>query len=200
MNAHLSMKSLHVIAAAALLLALPSCDRARKLLGKASKIPLPTPAATPPAATPSTGTADVRALAATEFDSFVATPNRLVVVDFHADWCGPCRTLGPVLEQVAAEFPGKVRIGKINVDHAGDLPAIEGVSGIPDVRLYRDGKLVDKFVGAIDAGRIRGLFEKHSAGITVDTAAAAPAEAAAPAAPPIQPMTKDWRPPGIERR
>jgi thioredoxin len=177
-----------------LCLVAPSCDKAKALVEKAKET---TTASVAPSDKPATGPV-VRDLAPSEFESFTATPGRLMVVDFHADWCGPCRTLGPVLEQVAAEFPGKVQIGKINVDHAGDLPALEGVSGIPDVRLYRDGKRVDKFVGAIDAGRIRSLFEKHSAGITVDTAAGT--EAPAPPAKPIQPMTKDWRPPGIERR
>lgn len=104
------------------------------------------------------------------------------------------------MERVAGEFPGKVYIGKINDDQAGDLPGKEGVSGIPDVRLYRDGKLVDKFVGAIDSGRIRELFEKHGAGITVEAGAAAEATAPPEAAEPIQPMKKDWLPPGMERR
>ncbi len=172
-----------------------SCDKAKNLVEKARESGT---AAVAPSGKAPTGPA-VRDLAAEEFESFIASPGRLMVVDFHADWCGPCQTLGPVMERVAGEFPGKVYIGKINVDHAGDLPGKEGVSGIPDVRLYRDGKLVDKFVGSIDAGRIRELFEKHSAGIE-----AAPAGEAAPAAPEaepvIQPMKKDWLPPGIERR
>jgi thioredoxin len=177
-----------------LCLVAPSCDKAKALVDKAKG-----------AATANVAPSDkaptgplVRDLAAAEFESFIASPGRLMVVDFHADWCGPCKTLGPVMEEVAGEFPGKVYIGKIDVDQAGDLPGKEGVSGIPDVRLYRDGKLVDKFVGAIDAGRIRELFAKHSAGITVE--AGGEAEAPPAAAPPIQPMTKDWRPPGIERR
>ena len=168
-----------------------SCDKAKKLVEKG------TAAVTPSDKAP-TGPA-VRDLPAEEFESFIASPGRLMVVDFHADWCGPCKMLGPVMERVAGEFPGKVYIGKINVDQAGDLPGKEGVSGIPDVRLYRDGKLVDKFVGAIDAGRIRELFAKHSAGI--EAAPAGDAASAPPAAEPvIQPMKKDWLPPGIERR
>ena len=179
-----------------LCLAAPSCDKAKALVAKAKESAT---ASVAPSGTPPTGPA-VRDLAAAEFQSFIASPGRLMVVDFHADWCGPCKTLGPVMERVAGEFPGKVYIGKINVDQAGDLPANEGVSGIPDVRLYRDGKLADKFVGAIDSGRIRELFEKHSAGITVEAGAAAGAGAPPAAAEPIQPMKKDWLPPGMERR
>jgi thioredoxin len=172
----------------------PSCDKAKALVDKAKESA--TSSVTPSDKAPTGPT--VRDLEAAEFESFIASPGRLMVVDFHADWCGPCKTLGPVMERVAEEFPGKVYIGKIDVDQAGDLPGKEGVRGIPDVRLYRDGKLVDKFVGAIDSSRIRDLFEKHSAGITVE--AGANAAAAPPAVPPIQPMTKDWLPPGMERR
>lgn len=179
-----------------LCLVTPSCDKAKAFVDKAKESA--TASVTPSDKAP-TGPS-VRDLTAAEFESFIASPGRLMVVDFHADWCGPCKTLGPVMERVAGEFPGKVYIGKIDVDQAGDLPGKEGVSGIPDVRLYRDGKLVDKFVGAIDSGRIRELFEKHSAGITVETGAAAEAGAPPAAAQPIQPMKKDWLPPGMERR
>lgn len=172
-----------------------SCDKAKNLVDKARESG--TAAVTPSNKAP-TGPA-VRDLAAEEFESFIASPGRLMVVDFHADWCGPSKMLGPVMERVAGEFPGKVNIGKINIDHAVDLSDKQGVIDIPDVRLYRDGKLVDKFVGLIDADQIRELFEKHSAGIE-----AAPAGEAAPATPAaepvIQPMKKDWLPPGIERR
>lgn len=179
-----------------LCLAAPSCDKAKALVEKAKDSAT---ASVAPSGTPPTGPA-VRDLSAAEFESFIASPGRLMVVDFHADWCGPCKTLGPVMERVAGEFPGKIYIGKINVDQAGELPGKEGVSGIPDVRLYRDGKLVDKFVGAIDSRQVRELFEKHSAGITVEAGAAAEAAAPPEAAQPIQPMKKDWLPPGMERR
>jgi thioredoxin len=174
----------------------PSCDKARALVDKAKESA--TASVAPSDKLPTGPT--VRDLEAAEFESFIASPGRLMVVDFHADWCGPCRTLAPVMERVAGEFPGKVFIGKINVDRAGDLPGKEGVSGIPDVRLYRDGKLVDKFVGAISSDQVRELFAKHSAGITVGAGAAAEAGAPPAAAQPIQPMKKDWLPPGMERR
>lgn len=181
---------------ALLLLAIPACDKAKELVQKASPSPKPV-------ATASTSPVPlVQDLDAEGFDAFVATPGRLMVVDFHADWCGPCKVLGPVLEQVAGEFPGKVSIGKINIDHAKDLAAKNGVRGIPDVRLFRDGKEVDKFVGALDAARVRALFQKHSDDLQLAAVEESVPDAPvpAPAQPPIQPMTKDWLPPGIERR
>jgi thioredoxin 1 len=178
------------------LLATPSCDKARALAAKArgtSASPTETPETAARAGAP-----DVRELDPIEFDSFIATPGRLMVVDFHADWCGPCKVLGPVLEQVAGEFSNKVSVGKINVDHAGELAAREKVAGIPDVRLYRDGKRVAGFIGAVDAARIRLLFREHGAGLG---SAPPPTESAAGApVAPIQPMRKDWLPPGMERR
>jgi len=195
----MSLRPIHprlILIALLPLVASPSCDKARALATKARG------AAASPAESPDTpalpGAPDVRELDPIEFDSFIATPGRLMVVDFHADWCGPCKVLGPVLEQVAGEFSNKVSIGKINVDHAGELAVREQVSGIPDVRLYRDGKRVAGFVGAVDAARLRLLFREHGAGLG---SAPPPVEAnAAPPVAPIQPMRKDWLPPGMERR
>ena len=175
-----------------LLLAIPACDQAKDLLKKIPAAPSSDPAGT--------GSAEVRDLSATEFHSFVATPGHLMVVDFHADWCGPCKVLGPLLEKVAGEFNGKVSIGKINVDQSRELAQDEGVSSIPDVRLYRDGKRVDRFVGSMDAEKLRSLFQQHSAGLQVATVAEETPGPPAPAEPAIQPMKRGWVPPGVERR
>ena len=70
-----------------------------------------------------------------------------VVVDFWAEWCGPCRMLGPVIEELADEFEGKVIICKMNVDENDEIPSEYGIRSIPTVLLFKNGILVDKHVG-----------------------------------------------------
>ncbi|MBR4433671.1 MAG: thioredoxin [Bacteroidaceae bacterium] len=81
------------------------------------------------------------------FDQVLAE-GKPVVVDFWATWCGPCRALAPTIEALAAEFDGRVVIGKCDVDEAVELPVKYGIRNIPTVMFFKDGQLVDKQVGA----------------------------------------------------
>ena len=71
-----------------------------------------------------------------------------MVLDFWAEWCGPCRMVGPIIDELATEYEGKVTIGKMDVDNNNDVVAQFGIRNIPTVLFFKDGKLVDKQVGA----------------------------------------------------
>jgi thioredoxin 1 len=74
--------------------------------------------------------------------------NLPVIVDFWAEWCGPCRMVGPVIEELASEYEGKVIIGKINVDDNDEISGEYGIRSIPTILYFKNGELVDKHVGA----------------------------------------------------
>lgn len=82
------------------------------------------------------------------FDTEVRQSDVPVVVDFWAEWCGPCRMIGPALEELATEYAGRVKIVKVNVDENPDSPAQLGVRGIPALFLFKDGQVVSNKVGA----------------------------------------------------
>ncbi|MGN0777841.1 MAG: thioredoxin [Aristaeellaceae bacterium] len=81
------------------------------------------------------------------FDSFIAQSDKPVLVDFWATWCGPCRMLAPVVEQVSEENADKLAVGKVNVDDCPDLAMKFGVMSIPTLILFKDGQIVDKRIG-----------------------------------------------------
>jgi thioredoxin 1 len=85
--------------------------------------------------------------------------NDLVMVDFYADWCGPCRTLGPIIERISEEK--EVKLLKINVDESGDIAPSFGVKGIPTVIFFKTGQEVDRVVGIKQATTYNEIIEKH---------------------------------------
>ena len=84
-----------------------------------------------------------------------------VLVDFWATWCGPCKTLGPMLEKLAAEYNGAFRLGKVDVDKNQELAAMFGIRSIPTVMLVKDGQLLDGFAGALPEGQLREFLSRH---------------------------------------
>ncbi|HZK74416.1 MAG TPA: thioredoxin [Clostridia bacterium] len=81
------------------------------------------------------------------FEADVLQASLPVVVDFYADWCGPCRMMAPSLERLAGEYAGKVTVGKLDVDVNQDIAIRYGVMAMPTLALFRDGKLIDRLVG-----------------------------------------------------
>ena len=82
------------------------------------------------------------------FQEKVLDSDKLTMVDFWAEWCGPCRAIGPVVEELSKEYDGKVNIGKVNVDQNPQLSINYGITSIPAIVFVKGGKVVDKFVGA----------------------------------------------------
>jgi thioredoxin 1 len=90
------------------------------------------------------------------FQTEVLSSDKLSVIDFWAEWCGPCRAIGPVIEELSKDYAGKVNIGKVNVDQNPQLSINYGITSIPAILFIKDGQVVDKQVGAAP----RAVLEK----------------------------------------
>ncbi len=83
------------------------------------------------------------------FATDVIASDKLSVVDFWAEWCGPCRAIGPVIEELSTEYAGKVNVGKVNVDNNPEISMNYGITSIPAILFIKNGEIVDKQIGAV---------------------------------------------------
>lgn len=93
------------------------------------------------------------------FENEVMKSNIPVLIDFWAPWCGPCRMMGPIIEQLAEECEGKAKVGKVNVDEEGELSQAFGVMSIPTIVLVKDGKVVKQAVGARPKAEVEAMLQ-----------------------------------------
>ena len=99
-----------------------------------------------------------------DFEKNVLQSSQPVLVDFWAEWCGPCRMLGPTVEAVAKEYASSATVVKLNVDESPAVAARYGVRGIPTLILFKDGQEAERVVGAVPKETISRLIDKHVAG------------------------------------
>ena len=97
----------------------------------------------------------------TNFDADVLNAGQPVLVDFWAEWCGPCRAMEPSINALASDYVGKVSVGKLNVDDNPSITMRYMVRGIPTVMLFKGGEIVDQVVGLVDKSALKQMVDRH---------------------------------------
>lgn len=95
------------------------------------------------------------------FEQEVIKSELPVMVDFWAEWCGPCKVVGPIISELAEDFKGKVKVGKLNVDENNELAMRYNVMSIPTIKFFKAGQVVGEIVGAAPKNTIQAEMEKH---------------------------------------
>ena len=104
---------------------------------------------------------NVKQFDSSNFQSEVLDKDQPVLVDFWAPWCGPCKAIGPVIEELAGQYAGRATIGKVNVDDNQQLAAKFGIRGIPTLMVFKNGEQVESFVGLQQKTDLAAALDKH---------------------------------------
>lgn len=168
-----------------LFVAFSSCEKVKQIADLAKKSNAKSAAAD--------GSAGDGGVTEQQFAEITRQPGKVVLVDFTATWCGPCQLMAPMLDKIVEANQGSVVLTKVDVDKSPALAKREGVSGIPDVRVFVNGKQVDRIVGVAPEEELRSRISKQIGNL-------GEAGTAGGQASPIAPATKDWMPKGMQRR
>ena len=95
------------------------------------------------------------------FDAEVLSADRAVLVDFWADWCGPCKMIAPILDEIAADYDGKIRVAKLNIDENPATPPKYGIRGIPTLMLFKGGNVEATKVGAVSKSQLTAFLDSN---------------------------------------
>jgi len=95
------------------------------------------------------------------FQADVLDAGTPVLVDYWAEWCGPCKMIAPILDEVSKDYDGKLRVAKMNVDENRDVPSKYGIRGIPTLMLFKDGQLAATKVGALSKAQLTAFIDSH---------------------------------------
>ena len=103
----------------------------------------------------------IKTITDASFEADVLQSSVPVLVDYWAEWCGPCRSIAPVLDELATQYEGKILIAKMNVDENREVPAKFGIRGIPTLMIFKDGQLAQTQVGAVGKAQLVAFIDKN---------------------------------------